>query len=59
MVLLYILAPMLSENLPFLRAPLEAYVAAANGFRAWLDQAMSSASERLNALLGQLNGTKS
>jgi hypothetical protein len=57
LVLLYILAPMLSANIPFLQAPLEAYVETVNVFRAWLDGTMRAASLRLDALLGQLNGS--
>jgi predicted Zn finger-like uncharacterized protein len=56
LVLLYTLAPILAQKLPALEGALTAYVTAANGFRSWLDATISSASARLNALLGQLNG---
>ena len=55
LVLLYAFAPMLAERVPVLEGILDAYVTAANVFRAWLDSTLSSASARLNALLGQLN----
>lgn len=57
LVLLYILAPFLAEKVPALEGILGAYVSAANAFRAWLDSTITSASGRLNALLGQLNST--
>lgn len=57
LVLLYTLAPMLAQKVPALEGILNAYVTASNAFRSWLDVTISSTSERLNALLGQLNGT--
>jgi predicted Zn finger-like uncharacterized protein len=56
LVLLYILAPFLAQKVPALAGVLDAYVSSANAFRAWLDSTITSASGRLNALLGQLNG---
>ncbi|SFJ83960.1 zinc-ribbon domain-containing protein [Celeribacter neptunius] len=55
LIVLYVLAPVIAENVPSLAGTMEAYVILANGFRAWLDQIMSAASTRLTALLGQLN----
>lgn len=55
LVALYLFAPLIAEKVPALADVMEAYVAVANGFRAWLDRAMATASTRLNALLSQLN----
>ncbi|EKE70748.1 hypothetical protein B30_12132 [Celeribacter baekdonensis B30] len=52
---LYLFAPLIAQKVPALGGVMEAYVTVANGFRAWLDRAMSAASARLNALLSQLN----
>lgn len=57
LVLFYTLAPMLAQKVPALEGILNAYVTAANAFRAWLDATITSTSARLNALLGQLNDT--
>jgi hypothetical protein len=57
LVLLYTFAPMLAQKVPAFEGILNAYVTAANAFRTWLDSTLSSASARLNALLGQLNDT--
>ncbi|MBU2937876.1 MULTISPECIES: zinc-ribbon domain-containing protein [Pacificibacter] len=57
LVLLYAFAPILAQKVPALEGLLNAYVTAANAFRAWLDSILSSTSARLNALLGQLNDT--
>ncbi|MBU2868821.1 zinc-ribbon domain-containing protein [Pacificibacter marinus] len=57
LVLLYTLAPILAQKVPTLEGILNTYVTGANAFRTWLDSILSSTSERLNALLGQLNGT--
>lgn len=57
LVLLYAFAPVLAHKVPALEGILNAYVTAANAFRTWLDSLLSSTSARLNALLGQLNGT--
>lgn len=53
---LYVFAPLIATKLPALAPVMKVYVAAANDFRAWLDQLLSGASMRLNGLLGQLNG---
>ncbi|WP_434290197.1 zinc-ribbon domain-containing protein [Celeribacter sp. SCSIO 80788] len=55
LVALYVLAPVIAEKVPALAGVMESYVTAANAFRVWLDRLLSSASVRLNALLGQLN----
>ncbi|WP_417246690.1 hypothetical protein [Celeribacter sp.] len=55
LVALYILSPLIAAKVPALAGMMEAYVHMANGFRGWLDQTLSAASTRLNALLGQLS----
>ncbi|RPE66242.1 putative Zn finger-like uncharacterized protein [Pacificibacter maritimus] len=57
LVLLYILAPLLAAKVPALAGLLESYVTSVNAFRSWLDNTLTAASSRLNALLGQLNGS--
>ncbi|WP_417267940.1 zinc-ribbon domain-containing protein [Celeribacter baekdonensis] len=52
---LYLFAPLIAQKVPSLAGVMDAYVTVANGFRAWMDRAMSAASARLNALLSQLN----
>lgn len=52
---LYLFAPLIAQKIPALAGVMDAYVTVANGFRAWMDRAMSAASTRLNALLSQLN----
>lgn len=56
LVALYGFAPQLAERFPQAAATLDLYVAGANSFRDWLDVTLSSASSRLNTLLGQLSG---
>ncbi len=55
LVALYILSPLIAAKVPALAGVMETYVHMANGFRGWLDQILSAASARLNALLGQLS----
>lgn len=57
LVALYILSPLIAAKVPALAGAMETYVHMANGFRGWLDQTLSAASTRLNALLGQLSGS--
>ncbi|PZX09994.1 zinc-ribbon domain-containing protein [Celeribacter halophilus] len=57
LVALYILSPLIAAKVPALAGVMETYVHMANGFRGWLDQTLSAASTRLNALLGQLSGS--
>ncbi|WP_417256821.1 zinc-ribbon domain-containing protein [Celeribacter halophilus] len=55
LVALYILSPLIAAKVPALAGVMETYVHMANSFRGWLDQTLSAASARLNALLGQLS----